>query len=71
MNLGVGGDLSFNTVRRLDRVITTQPDRVIVLIGRNIVASVFPNFWQFVRVQKRFSEVPSQAQFNENLEEGR
>lgn len=53
-NFGVGGDLSFNTVRHLDRVIPLRPDRVIVLIGTNdIMASVFPNFRRFVRVFKR------------------
>jgi lysophospholipase L1-like esterase len=40
VNLGVGGDLSFNTVRRLDKVIDIRPGRVIVLIGTNdILAS--------------------------------
>jgi lysophospholipase L1-like esterase len=68
VNLGVGGDLSFNTVGLLDRVIALQPDRVIVLIGTNdIMASVFPNFRRFVRVWKRLSEEPSPARFEENL----
>ncbi len=60
VNLGVGGDLSFNTVGLLDRVVALQPDRVIVLIGTNdIMASVFPNFRRFVRVWKRLSVEPS------------
>jgi lysophospholipase L1-like esterase len=68
VNLGVGGDLSFNTIGLLDRVIASQPDRVIILIGTNdIMASVFPNFRRFVRVWKRLSEEPSSAQFEENL----
>ena len=68
MNFGVGGDLSFNTVRVLDRVIALRPRRVIVLIGTNdIMASVFPNFRRFVRVFKRLSEEPSPARFEENL----
>ena len=68
VNLGVGGDLSFNTVGLLDRVIAVRPDRVIVLIGTNdIMASVFPNFRRFVRVWKRLSEEPSPARFEENL----
>jgi lysophospholipase L1-like esterase len=68
VNLGVGGDLSFNTVGLLDRVIALQPDRVIVLIGTNdIMASVFPNFRRFVRVWKRIAEEPSPARFEENL----
>jgi lysophospholipase L1-like esterase len=68
VNLGVGGDLSFNTVRHLDRVIALRPDRVIVLIGTNdIMASVFPNFGRFVQVWKRLSEEPSPTRFEENL----
>jgi lysophospholipase L1-like esterase len=68
INLGVGGDLSFNTVGVLDRVITLRPERVIILIGTNdIMASVFPNFRRFVRVSKRLSEEPSPADFVEKL----
>ena len=69
VNFGVGGDTSFDTVRRLDRVISLRPDRVIVLIGTNdILASVFPNFRRFVRVVKRLREEPSPARFKENLD---
>src|SRR5206468_4591473 len=68
VNFGVGGDLSLNAVRRLDRVIARRPDRVIVLIGANdIMATVFPNHRRFVRIVKRVSEEPSPARFEENL----
>jgi lysophospholipase L1-like esterase len=68
VNLGVGGDLSFDAVRRLDPVIARRPDRVIVLIGTNdVLASVFPNFRRFVRVVKRLSEEPSPPRFGENI----
>jgi lysophospholipase L1-like esterase len=68
VNLGVGGDLSFNAVQHLDRVIALRPDRVIVLIGTNdIMASVFPNFRRFVRATKRVSEEPSPARFEQNI----
>src|ERR1700742_5112840 len=50
VNLGVAGALSFDILRRLPRVVDTQPDRVIVLVGTNdILASVFPNFRRIVR----------------------
>ena len=69
VNLGVGGDLSFNTVGRLDKVIDLRPDRVIVLIGTNdVLAGVFPNFKRFIRVWKRLSEEPSPARFAANLD---
>jgi lysophospholipase L1-like esterase len=68
-NFGVGGDLSFNTVGILDRVIAVRPQRVIILIGANdIMASVFPNFRRFVRMVKRVSEEPSPARFEDNLD---
>jgi lysophospholipase L1-like esterase len=69
INSGVGGDLSFNVVRRLRRVIGTQPDRVIILIGTNdILASVFPNFRRIVRLWKGLPEEPTVQRFQETLE---
>ena len=68
VNLGVGGDLSFNVVRRLPRVIAAQPDRVIILIGTNdILASVFPNFRRIVRLWKRLPDEPTAQRFRDNL----
>ena len=68
-NFGVGGDLSFNTVEAMDRVIAVRPQRVIILIGANdVMATAFPNFRRFVRVVKRISEEPSPARFEENLD---
>lgn len=69
VNLGVGGDLSFNIVRRLRRVIDTQPDRVIILIGTNdILASVFPSFRRIARVWKGLPAEPTAQRFEANLE---
>jgi lysophospholipase L1-like esterase len=68
VNLGVGGDLSFNIVRRLPRVIAIQPDRVIILIGTNdIPASVFPNFRRIVRLWKGLPDEPTTQRFRDNL----
>jgi lysophospholipase L1-like esterase len=68
VNLGVGGDLSFDIVARLGRVIATQPDRVIILIGTNdILASVFPNFRRIVRVCKGLPAEPTAQRFEWNL----
>jgi lysophospholipase L1-like esterase len=69
VNFGVGGDLSFDTVRRLRPVIGTRPDRVIILIGANdILASVFPTFRRIVRLWKGLPREPSAPRFEENLE---
>ena len=68
VNLGVGGDLSFNTFRRVGRVIRLQPDRVIILIGTNdILASVFPNFRRVVRFWKGLPYEPNARRFRYNL----
>ena len=68
-NFGVGGDLSVDLARRLDPVLRSAPDRVIVLIGTNdILASVFPNFRRFTRVWKRITQEPSLTHFKGNLE---
>jgi lysophospholipase L1-like esterase len=68
VNFGVGGDLSFNTVRHVGRVAAARPDRVIVLIGTNdILASVFPNFRRIVRVWKGLPHEPTAQRFSENL----
>jgi lysophospholipase L1-like esterase len=68
VNFGVGGDLSFNTVRRVGRVVALRPDRVIVLIGTNdLLASVFPNFRRIVRVWKGLPHEPTAQRFRDNL----
>jgi lysophospholipase L1-like esterase len=68
VNFGVGGDLSFNLVPRLHRVIDIRPDRVIVLIGTNdILAGVFPNFRRVVRLWKGLPGEPTVQRFRENL----
>jgi lysophospholipase L1-like esterase len=69
VNLGVGGDLSYDIIRRLGRVIAIQPDRVVVLIGTNdIMASVFPNFRRMVRVWKGLPAQPTVQRFEANLQ---
>jgi lysophospholipase L1-like esterase len=69
VNMGVGGDLSFNVIGRLQRAISVRPDRVVILIGTNdILASVFPNFRRLARVWKRLPDEPSPGRFADNLE---
>jgi lysophospholipase L1-like esterase len=68
VNFGVGGDLSFNVVRRLRPVVDLRPDRVIVLIGTNdILADVFPSFRRVARVWKGLRSEPGVDAYRENL----
>ncbi len=68
VNLGVGGDLSFNARTRVARAIATRPDRAIVLIGTNdILAGVFPNFRRFAERFKGLKQQPSLDAFRDNL----
>jgi len=69
LNFGVGGDLAYNALERLPRVIAARPDQVIVIIGGNdILASVFPNVWRIFRLTKHVPQQPSLEWFKENVQ---
>ncbi len=69
VNLGVGGDLAYNGLQRISKVIAQRPDKVIILIGGNdILATVFPNVKKYFTVWKRLPKKPSREWFSENLE---
>jgi lysophospholipase L1-like esterase len=68
VNLGVGGDQSYNALRRLPRVIQCRPDKVIVLIGAGDVINTISPTRQFVfRIWKRLPRKPSPEWFEENI----
>lgn len=69
LNFGVGGDLAYNALERLPKVIASKPDKAIVIIGANdILASVFKNVRRFFGGWKGLPQEPSAAWFRENLE---
>ncbi|MFZ2804669.1 MAG: GDSL-type esterase/lipase family protein [Patescibacteria group bacterium] len=69
VNLGVGGDLAYNALQRLPRVIASHPDKVIVIIGGNdVLAHVFKNVRKFFGGWKRLPHEPSPEWFKQNLE---
>lgn len=69
-NFGVGGDLSYNALQRLPRVIATRPYKVVILIGGNdVLALVFKKLRMFFRITKRLPQDPSPAWFRENLQQ--
>ena len=69
VNLGVGGDLAYNALERLPRVIASHPDKIIILIGGNdVLATVFKNVRRFFMGWKKLPSEPSPDRFRQNLE---
>jgi lysophospholipase L1-like esterase len=67
-NFGVGGDLAYNALERLDSVVRCRPDKVVVLIGGNdVLTRVSRTLRRFLGAWKRFPREPSSAWYEENL----
>lgn len=67
-NFGVGGDLSYNTLRRVQTIINSDPDKVLIIIGVNdILAITFDNVKRIYKRWKRLPQEPSAAWFTQNL----
>lgn len=59
-NAGVGGDLAWNLLQRLDRIVTLNPDVVVVLVGTNDVNATFhPMLGAYLRRSKRLPRTPA------------
>jgi lysophospholipase L1-like esterase len=68
VNMGVGGDLSYNALLRVEQVINSNPDKVLVIIGANdILAMVFENLGRLYKRWKRLPHAPSKEWFRVNL----
>jgi lysophospholipase L1-like esterase len=68
VNLGVGGDLSYNALLRVQQVIDANPDKVLIIIGANdILAMVFENLGRIYKRWKHLPQKPSKEWFSENL----
>jgi lysophospholipase L1-like esterase len=60
MNFGAGGDLAYNTLLRLPRVIEARPDKAVILVGGDdVLASTFPKMRRFVAISKRLPRGPA------------
>jgi lysophospholipase L1-like esterase len=67
-NFGVGGDLAYNALQRLDDVIACRPEKVVVFIGGNdVLALVSKKIRYFFRISKHLPQDPSPEWFRENL----
>lgn len=68
-NLGVGGDLAYNSLQRLAAVISCRPRKVIVWTGGNdVLAQVFRNYYRFIVLTKHPPRTPSPEWFRECLD---
>ncbi|HVP21335.1 MAG TPA: GDSL-type esterase/lipase family protein [Anaerolineaceae bacterium] len=69
VNAGVNGDLAYNVLVRLDRVIALRPMNVILMIGTNDVVSTMSHYNLFIsRMTKLLPRSPTQAWYRENLQ---
>jgi acyl-CoA thioesterase-1 len=71
LNHGVGGDLAWNGLQRLDKVIAEDPDYVAILIGTNDVNSTLSerNRLHYRAFNHLPIEQPTLAWYEENLRE--
>ncbi|MGO8947155.1 MAG: SGNH/GDSL hydrolase family protein [Ktedonobacterales bacterium] len=64
-----GGDLAYNGLQRLPRVIACHPDRVIVQLGGNdVLALISRKMARFVRLTKRPPREPSAEWYREIMQ---
>ena len=69
VNAGVNGDLAYNVLQRLEQVIRTQPDFVVVLVGTNDIMSTLSERAEsrYMR-RKGLPQGPTLDWYRENLE---
>src|SRR5262249_20790642 len=69
-NFGVGGDLAYNALQRLPRVVAAHPEKVVILLGANdVLTLVFRNVRRLLGGwMKRIPREPSPEWFRECLE---
>ena len=67
-NFGVGGDLAYDALNRIDTVLAIRPHRVIVWVGGNdALAMASPKARRLFRIMKLASRPSSQTRFQESL----
>jgi len=67
-NFGVGGDLVYDALNRVNPVLAIRPRRVIVWVGGNdALAMVSPKARRLFRIMKLASRSSSQTRFRESL----
>jgi len=72
VNAGVGGDLAYDVLTRLDAVIARQPDHVVILVGTNdVTATLYPALakMSLSRLKRRLPQPPSAKWYHDNMSE--
>lgn len=69
INQGVAGYESYNVLKKLDKVIQSLPDYVIMLVGTNdVLSSLDPKLARLSRKLKKIPHEPSLSHFSKNIE---
>jgi lysophospholipase L1-like esterase len=67
-NFGVGGDLAYNALQRVSEVVSSRPDKVVVLVGGNdVLARASEKARRFYRIFKGISAEPSAELYRQNM----
>lgn len=67
-NFGVGGDLAYNALQRVSEVVSSRPDKVVVLVGGNdVLARASAKARRFYRIFKGISAEPSAELYRQNM----
>lgn len=73
LRFAAGGDLSYNALQRMPKLLSSNPDYVVTLIGGNDVIDSMPSESQSIyykvmlRLTKRLPRKPSPSWFKENM----
>jgi acyl-CoA thioesterase-1 len=68
VNLGVGGDHTYNALKRVPQVIQCHPNKVVVLIGAgDVICTMSPTRDRVFRIWKRLPQKHSLEWFEENI----
>jgi D-arabinose 1-dehydrogenase-like Zn-dependent alcohol dehydrogenase len=68
VNLGVGGDHTYNALKRLPQVIQCHPDKVVVLIGAgDVICTMSATRDRVFRIWKHLPQKHSRKWFEENI----
>jgi lysophospholipase L1-like esterase len=68
VNLGVGGDHTYNALKRVDQVIQCHPSKVVVLIGAgDVICTMSATRDRVFRIWKRLPQKHSLEWFSDNI----